>query len=819
MNAVRNPDTLFSTRLDIPKRLALAVACGLALLGAGSVSAQKLDYKTALADMQSEWGAIENYCTDCHNIDDYAGGIDLTEFNADTMAQHPDVFERAIKKLRASVMPPPSQENKPDSDERWKLITTIENALDAYAAENPDPGHVGLRRLNRTEYVNAIRDITGVELNAELALPKDDNSDGFDNIAEVLKVSPAFLDQYILAARQVTEQAVGTPTPRNETVVYRSDPSHQSAHVHGLPLGTRGGTVVEHEFPVDGEYTLTIPGMAGAGYTLGMEYQHTAIITLDGKKIFEHTIGGGEDLRKLDQEQAPAVAEINGRFKDIPITVSSGKHTIGVAFVARSFAESDEFLHSLQPNRGMDRIARMNAVQVKGPLNTSGVINTESRRKVMICEPTAPADEIDCARQIFANMAKQAFRRPITDDDLADAMRFYSVGREQGSFDAGIKNGMMAILVSPKFLYRTEVPPAGTQPGAVLAITDLELASRLSFFLWSTLPDEELLNLASQNQLTQGDNLDQQITRMLADPRSIALVDNFAAEWLRLRDLDSIDPDTTIFPEFRPGLTDAFQQEIKLFVADLLQQDADVHELLTSDSTFLNEDLALHYGITDVKGDNFRKVKLPQPERYGLLGKAGVQMVTSYANRTTPVIRGAYIMENFLGVPPANPPRNVPAFPETEEGQARALTVRERLEKHRDNPACAGCHDVMDPLGLALENFNAIGEFRLRDSDAGNVMIDSSGKLADGTPLQGVNDLRAALVERPDQFALVFTEKLLMYGIGRGLDARDMPAVRQIVHNAADNDYRLSSLIKGVIASDQFQKMTVPSDELTVGSL
>ena len=308
-----------------------------------------------------------------------------------------------------------------------------------------------------------------------------------------------------------------------------------------------------------------------------MEYQHTAIITLDGKKIFEHTIGGGEDLRKLDQEQAPAVAEINGRFKDIPITVSSGKHTIGVAFVARSFAESDEFLHSLGANRGMDRIARMNAVQVKGPLNTSGVINTDSRRKVMICEPTAPADELDCARQIFANMAKQAFRRPITDDDLADAMRFYSVGREQGSFDAGIKNGMMAILVSPKFLYRTEVPPAGTQPGAVLAITDLELASRLSFFLWSTLPDEELLNLASQNQLIQGDNLDQQITRMLADPRSIALVDNFAAEWLRLRDLDSIDPDTTIFPEFRPGLTDAFQQEIKLFVADLLQQDADVH--------------------------------------------------------------------------------------------------------------------------------------------------------------------------------------------------------------------------------------------------
>ena len=811
---MKNLNTLLTTR-----HLALAVGFGAAFLSAGTASAQKLDYKTALADLQSQWGAIGNYCTDCHNLDDFAGGIDLTEFTADTMAQHPDVFERALKKLRASVMPPPSREKKPDTEERWALITSIENALDAYAAENPDPGHVGLRRLNRTEYVNAIKDITGVEMNPELALPKDDNSDGFDNIAEVLKVSPAFLDQYILAARQVTEQSVGTPSPRNETVTYRADTSHQSAHVHGLPLGTRGGVVVEHDFPVDGDYTLTIPGMAGAGYTLGMEYQHTAIITLDGKKIFEHTIGGGEDLRKLDQEQAPAVAEINGRFKDIPITVTSGKHEIGVAFVARSFAESDEFLHSLEANRGMDRIARMQGVQVKGPLNTTGVINTESRHKVMICEPQAPADEISCARQIFANLAKQAFRRPVSDDDLADAMRFYSVGREQGTFDAGIKNGMMAILVSPKFLYRTELPAEGTKPGAVVTITDVELASRLSFFLWSTVPDAELLDLAAQNQLTQDDNLDKQIIRMLTDPRSIALVDNFASEWLRLRDLESIDPDTTIFPNFRPGLMDAFQQEIKLFIADLLKQDADVHELLTSDSTFLNEDLALHYGITDVKGDNFRKVKLPAQERYGLLGKAGVQMVTSYANRTTPVIRGAYIMENFLGVPPANPPRNVPAFPETEEGQVRALTVRERLEKHRDNPACAGCHDVMDPLGLALENFNAIGEYRLRDSDAGNVLIDSSGKLADGTPLAGVNDLRAALVERPDQFALVFTEKLLMYAIGRGLDARDMPSVRDIVHNAADNNYKLSSLIKGVIASDQFRKMTVPSDELKVGSL
>ena len=534
--------TKMKNHLKPATKLAQAIALASFAFAAGSALAQKLDYKTALADMQSHWGDIEEYCTGCHNSDDYAGGVDFTTFTAETMAEHPDVFERALKKLRGSVMPPPSQEKKPNTEQRWALIDSIENTLDAYAAENPDPGQVGLHRLNRTEYVNAIEELTGVKLNAELALPKDDNSDGFDNIAGVLKVSPAFLDQYITAARQVTEQSIGTPNPRNETVTYRVDSSHQAAHVHGLPLGTRGGVSVEHEFPVDGDYTITIPGMAGAGYTLGMEYQHTAIITLDGKKIFEHTIGGGEDLRKLDQEQAPAVAEINGRFKDIPITVSSGKHTIGVAFVARSFAESDEFLHSIDQNRGMDRIARMNGVQIKGPLKTNGVIGTESRHKVMICEPKAPTEEVDCARQIFANLAKKAFRRPITDEDLTAPMRFYSVGREQGTFDAGIKNGMMAILVSPKFLYRAEIPDENAKPGAVVPLSDLELASRLSFFLWSTVPDEQLLNLASRNELSKGENLNKEINRMLTDPRSEALVDNFAAEWLRLRDLEPSIP-------------------------------------------------------------------------------------------------------------------------------------------------------------------------------------------------------------------------------------------------------------------------------------
>jgi hypothetical protein len=800
------------------RKLTLAVGMASMLAGGfGSAFAQTPDYATAVNELQAQWSTLETYCTKCHNLDDYAGGQDFTLITPADVAENADTFELALKKLRGSVMPPPSQE-QPSEAERWQLIGALENVMDAHAVEHPDPGRVGLHRLNRTEYVNAIKQITGVELDAELALPKDDNSDGFDNIASVLKVSPAFLDQYIAAAREVSERAVGNPAPRNETVLYPVDSSYQGAHVDGLPLGTRGGVLVEHEFPVDGDYTLTIPGMASAGYTQGMEYAHDVIVTLDGQEIFRRSIGGEEDLRKLDQEQAPAVAEINGRFKDIPITVSSGKHKIGVAFVARSFAESDEFLYDLSGDRGMDRIARMRGVQVNGPLATDGVIATESRQKVLICTPSAASQELDCARQILANLAKQAFRRPITDADLDAPLRFFAEGREQGNFDSGIKSAMMAIFTSPKFLYRAEIPSTDAQPGAVAPISELELASRLAFFLWSSPPDDELIDLAARNELRQDGNLDKQVARMLADPRSEALVENFVFQWLRLRELDNIDPDPELFPNYSRGLLDAFRDEIRLFAGDLIKRDAPIHELLTSNESFLNEDLARHYGISDVRGDQFRKVVLPQEERYGLLGKGAVLMVTSYANRTTPVIRGAFIMENFMGVPPASPPPNVEAFPETPEGATVSLTVRERLAKHRNNPACAGCHDVMDPLGLSLENFNAIGQWRDRDSDAGNIPIDSSGRLASGKPIQGVNDLREALVARPDQFAQVLVEKLLMYAIGRGIEAHDMPAVRAIVREAAADDYRFSAVIAGIIASDQFQMMSVPQDGAVVGA-
>lgn len=437
----------------------------------------------------------------------------------------------------------------------------------------------------------------------------------------------------------------------------------------------------------------------------------------------------------------------------------------------------------------------------------------------MICEPAAPSQELDCARQIFANLAKQAFRLPITDADLEGAMAFYADGRELGNFDNGIKYGMLAILASPKFLFRAEQIAEDARPGDIVNISDLELASRLSFFLWSTSPDIELIDLAASGELKTSRVLRQQVDRMLKDSRSGALVQNFVFQWLRLRDLDTIGPDTEIFPEYNRAILEAFKEEISLFSNSIIQEDRSVIDFITADYTFLNEDLALHYDIRNVKGDQYRRVKLDQQERYGLLGKGGVQMVTSYANRTTPVIRGAYIMENFQGVPPATPPPNVEAFPETPEGAAVSLTVRERLAKHRDNPACSGCHDVMDPLGLALENFNAVGKWRERDSDAGNVLIDASGRLADGTALQGVNDLRDALVVRPEQFVQVFTEKLMMYSLGRGLEVHDMPAVRNIVDQAARDDYSFSSIIMGIINSNQFQKITIPDNGIQVGSL
>lgn len=764
-------------------------------------------------ELMANWDTLETYCMDCHNFQDYSGGIDFTLFDPSDVPEEAEIFERAITKLRANVMPPPNQP-QPDEATRWQLISSIENTLDEHALSNAHPGRVGLHRLNRAEYINAIYELTGVELTTDV-LPQDDVSDSFDNIANVLKVSPSFLDQFISAARLVSERAIGNPEPLVETSVYSMDSSNQTSHVHGLPLGTRGGVLVDHLFPVDGEYAFSVEGMFTRLYHIGMENEETIIITIDGVEVFRENIGGQDDLKYVDQQQAPAIADINSRFRDIRLTVSSGKHTIGMAFISHSFAEADDPLRNTGENIGITRLLRARTLSIQGPYNPSGVINTPSRDKVMICEPAMPAEELDCARQIFSNLATQAFRYPVTNVEIEASMQFFAEARERGSFDEGIKNGMVSILTSPKFLFRSEIPPTGTQPGEIFKLSDLELASRLAFFLWSSPPDAQLIALASQEALSQAETLEQEINRMLIDPRAEALVENFAFQWLKLRALNDVNPDGEIYPKYDEGLRDDLIQEMMLFIASIMQEDRSVLELLSADYSFINERLALHYDIADIRGDQFRRVQLDDKERYGLLGKGAVLMVTSYANRTTPVLRGAYIMENLIGVEPASPPPNVEAFPETPEGSAVALTVRERLESHRADPSCASCHDVMDPLGLALENFDGIGAWRVRDSDAGNELIDASGQLANGEPINGVNDLREALLQNPEQFAQVFTKKLMTYALGRTVEYQDMPAVRSVVRSAASDNYKFSSIVKGIINSEQFMMSVAPELELT----
>ena len=764
-------------------------------------------------EISANWETLETYCMDCHNFQDYSGGIDFTLFDPADVAEEAEIFERAITKLRANVMPPPNQP-QPDQATRWQLISSLEKTLDEHAMSNMHAGRVGLHRLNRSEYINAIYELTGVELTTDV-LPQDDVSDSFDNIANVLKVSPSFLDQFISAARLVSEKAIGNPEPLIETSVYNMDSSNQTSHVHGLPLGTRGGILVDHLFPVDGEYAFSVEGLFTRLYHVGMENEETIIITIDGVEVFRENIGGQDDLQYVDQQQAPAIADISSRFRDIRIDVSSGKHSVGMAFIAHSFAEADDPLRNTGENIGITRLLRARTLSIQGPYNPSGVINTPSRDKVLICDPAMPAEELDCARQIFSNLATQAFRYPVTSAELEAPMQFFAEARERGSFDDGIKNGMVSILTSPKFLFRSEIPPAGTQPGEKFKLSDLELASRLAFFLWSSPPDAQLITLASQETLSQAEILEQEINRMLSDPRAEALVENFAFQWLKLRALYDVNPDGEIYPKYDEALRDDMIEEMKLFISSIMQEDRSVLELLSADYSYINERLALHYDIADIRGDQFRRVQLKDQERYGLLGKGAVLMVTSYANRTTPVLRGAYIMENLIGVEPASPPPNVEAFPETPEGSAVALTVRERLESHRADPSCASCHDVMDPLGLALENFDGIGAWRVRDSDAGNEPIDASGQLANGQPINGVNDLREALLANPDQFAQVFTKKLMTYALGRTVEYQDMPTVRSVVRSAASDNYKFSSIVKGIINSEQFMMSVAPEIELT----
>src|SRR5262245_53695021 len=777
------------------------------------------DAQTAPTPVSPQRALINQYCMGCHSDSLKSGGLALSVLNLDgpaNDAQSAEVAEKVIRKLRGGLMPPAGA-RRPNAHATAEFVSWLESKVDAASTETR-PGRVPLRRLNRREYGYAIRDLLGLDIDAKAWLPDDNVKGNFDNNAVALQVSPTFVDQYIYAARAVAQEAIGNPKAPAETTTYgdvanmvislppSGEPGtgRQQHHIEGMPFGTRGGFTVEHNFPADGEYELTIGDMALAREVPRMEFENTVIALLDGKEFYRTNIGGEADHKAIDQRLDPAVEEINARLRKIGFRATQGQHKLTITFLQRSFAESDERIRTIALEGGQERIQAAHALQIRGPLSVTGLSASNSRSRIFICQPKASRDELPCANRIVESLARRAFRRPVTAEDVTPLMVFYRSGYEAGGFEGGVRDALSAILASPHFLYRAE---SGGGTGTTRTLTDPELASRLSFFLWSSLPDEELLKLATESRLSKPDVLAAQVSRMFADSRAKSLSDDFAFQWLHLSKLDEIAPDRTQFP-YASRLLDPrtmFKEELRLFIDSVLRSDRSVYELLTADYTFLNERLAMHYGIETVKGSHFRRVTLDNPARYGLLGKGAILMLTAYPNRTSPVLRGAWILDRLLGTPPPEPPLNVPTLPENKRGQP-ARTLRARLEQHRANATCAACHGAMDPLGLALENFNAVGQYRANDPDT-LTPIDSTGQLPDGSTINGAEDVRRALVDRPDhQFVQALTENLMTYALGRSLDYHDMPTIRRIVRRAAADDYRFKSIVLGVISSDAFRK-------------
>jgi hypothetical protein len=739
-------------------------------------------------------------------------GVSFEGLTAEGVASRADALEKAVRKMRGRVMPPPGA-RQPDPAAIDALVAWLEGALDRAESPAHVPDRVVLHRLNRKEYANAVRDLLAVDVDTGELLPADDVAEGFDNIAEALQVSPSFVEQYVIAARAVAVKAVGKPDARPGGWTFRAGPGTQLTHVAGLPLGTRGGILAKVDLPADGDYVVDVADIVTHIWGNGMEFENPLVVVVDNKVVYETVIGGEEDMRLYDQVQNGALDRVNARLKNIRFFATAGPHRIGVTFRRRTFAESDDQLQMFAPGGGQDRLYRVSSFQLRGPFDPKGLGPTPSRERIFSCYPEDAHAQTRCARQIIASLARRAYRRPASEEDVNELFQYYEDGVRGGGFEGGIRGAITGLLASPFFLYRGERVPAGLGPGATYAITDLELASKLSFFLWSSIPDDELLQLAARGVLSQPAVLDGQVRRMLADPRSVTLASHFVHQWLDMKRLDEIVPDAAVFP-YASGRSDPredFRAELTLFADSIFRDDRSVLDLLRASHTFLNERIALHYDIPDVKGDRFRRVELAQTSRWGLLGKGAVLMAAAYPNRTSPVLRGAFVLKHLQGVPPATPPANVqiPALDEKDVGTTRALTVREMIAKHRTNPTCASCHAVMDPLGLALENFDATGRWRDRDRFAG-AAIDASGVLPDGTAVNGPDDLRKALLRRPEQFVQTFVEGLLTYATGRKLEYYDMPTVRRIVRGAAGGGYRFSALAGAVVRSDQFRMRRVP---------
>lgn len=748
----------------------------------------------------AEYRAMVNqYCVLCHNPDGLAQatGLFFNEVDIATLSDHPEMAETIIRKLRAGLMPP-YPFPRPDSERLNGMIAWLEDEVDEKAETFLPPP--GLHRLNRTEYSNAIRDILALNVDAAKFLPPDDSSHGFDNMAGTLTSSPALMEAYLSAAGKISRLAIGTETAPTLAVFDVPVDTSQNTHIEGLPFGTRGGMLIEHEFPADGEFVFTVKGMTGYfTRVLGNVRGEKLEITIDGERVY---------LYDWDEEIGNQEGN-GGRTPAIPI--KAGFHKVGVTFIATSdlpdIGLNKSFVRTMNSPgsiSGYTFYPHVGQVFIEGPYNGVPATDTQSRQKIFECYPQNLGQEAACANRIITTLISKAYRRPVTDADLDVIMDFYTAGREEGgSFDYGIESALQRILADPEFIYRAEIEPTDITEGSTYQLSDLEMASRLSFFLWSSIPDEELIELATQGRLQEPEVLQQQVQRMFADPRSEAFIENFTGQWLNVRGMAASEPVVEMFPDFDSTLRDAYRREIELFFGSIIQEDRSILDLLTADYTFVNERLARHYGIPDVYGSQFRRVELDDPElevRHGLLGKGALLTITSEAARTSPVKRGKWYLETFMGVSPPDPPPGVETDLTPKEG-APPQTLRARLEAHRSNPVCASCHTIFEPMGMALENFDAVGKWRTIDN--GNP-VDPTGFAPDGTRLEGINDLRQMTLRYGDRFAMVVTGKLLTYALGRGVETEDMPLVRTITKGAAEDDYSFSSLVMGVIQSPAF---------------
>jgi mono/diheme cytochrome c family protein len=755
---------------------------------------------------------VGKYCAGCHSGKLRSGGLSLESANLADVPSNAETWEKAIRKLRVGAMPP-QVAPRPDKAILDGLASYLETSLDRAYTLKPNPGRASMHRLNRTEYANAIRDLLGLEIDSQALLPPDDESSGFDNIADVLKVSPSLMERYLSASWNISRLALGNTHLVPSTATYRVRPDlSQDQHIEGLPLGTRGGMLVRHNFPVDGEYLIKVRLWRNTFDLMrGVEDPHSIEISVDGARERLVTVGGREDFIRMAANPGEFGADLDQKLS-VRMSVKAGVHKITAATLLRSHAEKDDFIKPFLRTTvdGLDITGdpSVDRLTIEGPFSPAGPGDTESRRRILVCHPTNEADEVPCARKALSALARRAYRRPVNENDLETLLSFYQRRRNNhGSFEDGIESALQLILASPEFLFRFEPDPASTAPDSIYRLGDLQLASRLSFFLWSSIPDDELIRLASENKLHEPAVLQQQLKRMLADSRSQAIVDNFLEQWLFLRNLKNAAPNLEAYPDFDDNLRQAMREETRLLFSSIIHEDRNITELLTADYTFVNERLARHYGIPNIYGSQFRRVPVTDENRRGILGHASILTVTSYPARTSPVQRGKWILTNILGTPPTPPPPNVPELKENGETD-KPLSVRERMEAHRANAVCAGCHKIMDPFGFALENFDAIGQWRKNDDGAA---IDPAVTVFNGAAVDGPAGLRRMLLSRPETFAGVMTEKLLTYALGRGLEYYDMPAVRAIVRDAAGRNFRFSALVSGIVDSTPFRmKMAKP---------